>query len=139
MAQGVIIDANLMLLLIVGSCDPQLIDTHKNLSGYSQDDFDILGEALALFSDIVLLPHIMAEVSSLARQIRNPARSVIQGQLRKLLEGAIELPAASLDGVRRNESDRLGLTDAVTLAMCTRAGRVRPLAPDSRPRPRRPG
>lgn len=119
MPQGVIIDANLILLLIVGSCDLRLIDTHKNLSGYSREDFCTLGDAISLFNDVYLLPHIMAEVSSLARQIKNPARARIQAQLRKLVEGAIELPAVSLDGVRRDEFDRLGLTDAVTLAICT--------------------
>jgi hypothetical protein len=117
----VIVDANLLLLLIVGSCDIQYIGKHKNLSDYNEIDFKILVEAISLFSDVVLLPHIMAEVSSLARQIKNPARSRIQIKLRELVETVPEIHIPSLDGVRRDEFDTFGLTDAVILQMCTMA------------------
>jgi hypothetical protein len=63
----------------------------KNVADSSQSDFAILGEAISVFSDIVLLPHIMAEVSSLARQIKGPAKSRIQINLRQLLETTPEI------------------------------------------------
>jgi hypothetical protein len=60
----------------------------------------------------------LAEVSSLARQIRNPARRKIRDKLKELVETAAEITVPSLDGVRRDEFHELGLTDAVILQLC---------------------
>jgi hypothetical protein len=117
----VLVDANLLLLLIVGSADRRYIAMHKNLSDYNEGDFELLGQAISLFSDVVLLPHVLAEVSSLSRQIRNPARSEIQEKLKGLVETAIEIPVPSLHGVRRDDFPEFGLTDAVILQLCTLA------------------
>ena len=119
MTGPVIVDANPLLLLIVGSTDLKYISVHKNLSDYSESDFEILGLAISVFSDIVLIPHVMAEVSSLARQTKNPARARIQSKLRDLVETTGELPMTSLDGVRRDEFETFGLTDAIILQACS--------------------
>jgi hypothetical protein len=118
MTGPVIIDSNLLLLLIVGSTDRSYIKIHKNLSAYTDDDFDLLVIILTQFSDILTLPHIVTEVSNLARQIRNPARSKIQIKLREFIEITTELPIPSLLGARRAEFYKLGLTDAVALQGC---------------------
>ena len=116
---AVVINANLLLLLIVGSTDITYIETHKNLSQFNEHDFILLGQAISLYSDIVLLPHVMAEVLSLARQIRNPARARIQAKLAELVESTGELPVPSLAGIHRAEFDTLGVTDGVMLHVCT--------------------
>jgi hypothetical protein len=115
---ALIIDSNLLLLLIVGSTSREYIPMHGNLSHYDERDFDTLIAAISLYSDIVLVPHVMAEVSSLARQIKNPARRKIQETLRELVETTVEIPIPSVVGVRRGEFDRLGLTDALLLSQC---------------------
>jgi hypothetical protein len=114
----VIVDANLTVLLVVGAASRQYIAKHKRLQAYTSEDFELLGLLIAQFSEIVLLPHILAEVSNLARQIVNPARREVQRSLRTLVETAIELPIASVHGVRREEFDLLGLTDAMILHLC---------------------
>jgi hypothetical protein len=81
-------------------------------------DFDLLGLILAEFSDIVLLPPILAEVSSLVRNIDNPARAQIQNALRTLITTATELPIQSACGAQQDEFQRLGLTDAMILHLC---------------------
>ncbi len=92
---------------------------HKRLKDdYTVDDFDLLGLILADFSDIVLLPHILAEVSNLARQIKNPARAKIQHKLKTLITTATELPIQSSFGAQRDEFHELGLTDAIILYLC---------------------
>jgi hypothetical protein len=117
---AVVVDTNLLLLLIVGSADKNFIKIHKNLSpAYTEADFDLLGQVISLYSDIVLLPHVMAEVSSLARQIKNPARAAIQLKLAELVESAGEVCVPSVAGVHRVEFDRLGLTDSVILHLCS--------------------
>ena len=115
----VVIDTNLLLLLVVGSANRDFIKLHKNLSHFDETDFDLLGQAISLYSDIVLLPHLMAEVSSLARQVKNPARTLIQAKLATLVENAGELAVASRAGVRRAEFDRFGLTDCIVLHLCS--------------------
>lgn len=115
----VVVDANLMVLLVVGSASKEYIAKHKRLrEDYTTDDFELLGLIISEFSDIVLLPHILAEVSSLARQIANPARANIQEALKTLIATATELPIPSAHGAQRDEFGELELTDAVTLHLC---------------------
>jgi hypothetical protein len=118
MTGAVIVDANLTLLLVVGSASPGYIAKHKRLRGYSISDFELLGLVIAEFSEIILLPHVLAEVSNLARQIAPPARGRILDKLRSLIESAGELSVPSLDGATRREFQDLGLTDAVILCLC---------------------
>jgi hypothetical protein len=70
------------------------------------------------FSDIVRLPHIGSETSSLVRQVDNPALAHIPSTFRAFIVRAAEIPAPALDGARREEFQGLGLTDAVILHVC---------------------
>jgi hypothetical protein len=95
----VVVDANLLVLLVAGSASTPYIAKHKRLrDDYTIEDFELLGLIIAKFSEIVLLPHILVEVSSLARQIENPARARIQNTLRTLIMTATELPIQSASG-----------------------------------------
>ncbi len=114
----VLIDANLLLLLIVGSADRRYISMHKNLSSYSEYDFDVLGQLISLYSDIVVLPHVLTELSSLSRQIKSPAKLKIQEKLKEFIEAVPEIMLPSLNGARHDQFFELGLTDAVILQLC---------------------
>lgn len=114
----VVVDANILVLLVVGSASKEYIAKHKRLRAYTVEDFELLGLIIADFSDIVLLPHILAEASSLARNIDNPARAKIQNALRTLIATATELPVPSVSGAERDEFDELELTDSVILHLC---------------------
>lgn len=106
-------------MLIVGAASKDYIALHKRLSDYDVYDFELLGLLIEQFSKIVLLPHMLAEVSSLARPIENPARRHVQSARRALVESAIEFPIQSLAGVSNAQYDTVGLTDAVILSFCT--------------------
>ena len=67
MTGAIVIDTNLMVLLVVGSASEDFITKHRRLKGYTVDDFRLLGLLIAEYSDMVLVPHILAEVSSLVR------------------------------------------------------------------------
>lgn len=119
MSGSVVVDTNLLLLLVVGSASKNFIGMHKRLKDdFTEDDFDLLGLIIAEFSDIIVLPHILAETSNLMRHIGNPALEKIQGKLRTLIESATEFPVQSVFGARRDEFNNLGLTDAVMLHVC---------------------
>lgn len=117
----VIVDTNLVVLLVVGTASKDYISKHKRLTSFSRDDFDLLVILLSQFSDIVTVPHILSEVSSIARHIENPARDKIQGALRDFIESCTEIPIQSIDGARRTEFHRFGITDAVILHVCAMA------------------
>jgi len=114
-----VVDTNLLVLLVVGAASPDYIAKHKRLEEYTADDFDLLGLIIADFSEIVVLPHILAETSSLCRQIDNPARNRIQTAFKMLIATTPELPIPSSLGLEREEFDELGLTDALILHFCS--------------------
>lgn len=63
---GVLLDTNLLVLLIVGLVDEKLIKTHKKLGAYTVQDFKILVGILETCKHIITTPHILAETSNLA-------------------------------------------------------------------------
>lgn len=95
----VVVDANLMVLLVVGAASKNYIARHKRLRNhYTVYDFELLGLLVAEFSDIVVLPHILAEVSNIARQIDGPARA----------GGSNCAAHADLDGCRASDPKHRG-------------------------------
>lgn len=115
-----VLDANLLVLLVVGSASTGFIAKHKRLSRhYSVDDFDILRHLIGEFNDLVLLPHVLAEPSNLAMDIFYVVRVKTQAVFHELIPTATESPAQSLFGAQREEFKSLGLTDSVILHMGT--------------------
>jgi hypothetical protein len=115
----VVIDTNLLVLLVVGSASRDYIARHKRLDGYTVRHFDDLVALISVFSEIVLLPQIVAEVSNLVRQIEGGPQRRIQSALRTLIENCREFPAESLSGALREEFLELGITDSVVLHFCS--------------------
>ena len=68
-ANGVIIDTNLFLLLVIGNYDTRRISTFKNTISYTVDDFGLVLRLIALFERRVTTPNILTEVDNLSRQI----------------------------------------------------------------------
>lgn len=118
MTELILVDSNLLLLLVVGTADRSYIGLHKRLSGYGEDEFELLVGLIGR-SELVFVPHVLTEVSNLSRYISNPdARSIIRAKLREFIEGIRELPVGSRSGARRSEFPALGLTDSVLLDLC---------------------
>lgn len=64
----IIIDTNLLLLLIVGAADPSYIAMHKRLrSDYTVHDFEQVAQIVGGYSEIIVSPNTVTEVSSFAR------------------------------------------------------------------------
>ena len=72
---GVLIDANLLLLYVVGKYDPQRIGRFKRTRQFSVEDFQRLGRFLYPFHRRFTTPCILTEVSNLASQLAEPGRS----------------------------------------------------------------
>lgn len=115
-----IIDANLLLLAVVGKASRDYIHRHKRLQGYSLSDYDRLCDLLFKATRIVVTPNILTEVSNLARQIGEPARTKVSQSLRNFIQMATvvdERYVQSVDATCRKEFLRLGLTDSALLSL----------------------
>lgn len=117
MAQKVLLDTNLLVLLIVGLTSPHFIAAHKRLDSYSRLDFDALVERLAPAKahSLVVTPHVMAEASNLLALTGEPRRSQIMEQYRIFLEQVTEVHIPARRAAKRVEFVRLGLSDAALL------------------------
>jgi hypothetical protein len=111
-AHGVLADANVLLLLLVGSYDRDRVAKFKNTEKFAPEDFDLLVSLLEQFDRIVATPHILAEVSNLAGQLGEPARSECFGRFIQIIDRTVEEPTPSAAAAREPIFTRLGLTDA---------------------------
>ena len=122
----VIIDANLLLLWIVGQASRGYIENraHKKLKAYTIEDFDLLSEFLSKASRVILTPNTLTELSNHADWISEPAKSEISEIVRSLAQapkGVEELTVPSAIATTRPEFSRLGLTDSVLLELASGA------------------
>ena len=108
-AKLLVIDANLLVLLIVGSQDRTRISKFERTEGFIADDFDFVREVVEYFarrSGVLTTPHILAEVSNLLR--RNPDLRQILGVFVSQVE---EVWTRARYLVTRPEFARMGLAD----------------------------
>ena len=111
----IILDSNLLVLLIVGLTDPNLISKHKRTKSYEKEDFDLLAKIIYNYDQVVLNPHILTETSNLVSQIGEPTMSLLRKTLLALLEEQKEVFQESIDIGKHTSFIRLGLTDCAIL------------------------
>jgi hypothetical protein len=70
-AKGILIDANLALLYLVGSYDLRLVGDgkYKKLSKYNAEDYHLLLRLKGVFKKAVTTPHVLTEVSNLTNDL----------------------------------------------------------------------
>lgn len=118
---GLLIDANLLVLLVAGRTDPGLIAKHRRLTEFTTDDYDHLTNLILGFGKVLVTPNTLTEASNLLAQHKDPERSQAFGTLRFLTEDAEEIVIASVDAARNRGFERLGLTDAALLEVVSDA------------------
>lgn len=113
----ILLDANLLVLLVIGLTNRDLVLKHKRTKTFEQVDFDLLVKILSNYDAIVVTPHILTEVSNLISQIGEPALSRVRSTFSTLVEEQQEVFCASKDSVKHPAFIRLGLTDASILQL----------------------
>ena len=114
-ARRILIDANLLVLFVVGRTGRQLIGKHRRLREFSADDYDRLIRMISRFNQVVVTPNTLTETSNLLALHNDPERSRFLDTLRFVVENSEEVTVASVDACRHGAFRRLGLTDAVLL------------------------
>lgn len=125
--RGIFIDSNLLVLLVVGSLDKQLIARHRRLSAFTPEDFDILADLMTQVEVVFATPNTLTEASNLIAQHREPQRRDLLGELQRAIETTIEIIVPSAEASLREEFIGLGLADA---ALLTVVNSDRPLLTD---------
>ena len=106
------IDTNLLVLLLVGSVDRNLIVRHRRTRNFVPEDYDRLVELIDTLDQVFVTPNTLTETSNLlngSQDIR-PMK-----QLSLLAQQANEVYVASRKVANGHIFNRLGLTDAVLL------------------------
>ena len=116
---GFYIDANLLVLLVVGSVGKNLIPKHRRLRRFSQDDYDTLTGMIAKVDQVFVTPNTLTETSNLLAQHKDPERSLFFRRLQFVIEESEEVVVASKIASRNESFLRLGLTDAALLEAIT--------------------
>ena len=111
----IFLDANLLVLLIVGETDQELIPKHRRLTTFDQDDYERLVRLISRIGQILVTPNTLTEASNLLAQHGEPERSRFFEVLRILIEEHEEIVVTSRAASRNNAFKRLGLTDAALL------------------------
>lgn len=110
-------DANLLLLKIVGDLNPNGIQSFKRTRQFSNRDYETLQILIRPFKRIVTTPHVLAEVSNLAGQIDDRRRKGLFTVFATGIEALSEEYIASADIAPTPAFIRLGLTDAAISAV----------------------
>ena len=110
--RGVLVDANLLVLLVVGALDPAIIPRHKRLQTFGPEDFELLCDLAANYQQVLVTPNTLTEASNLLAQHREPERSLLLTTLRTLIHESHEVVVTSADADDHPSFPRLGLTDA---------------------------
>lgn len=110
-ARGLIIDTNVLLLLLVGLYDESFVSHFKRTRMYTPEDFRIVKEFASYFRQIVVTPHILAELSNLSLQMKEDRLGPYFSCLTQVLKAARETPI-SKDVLLQDETlPRFGFTD----------------------------
>lgn len=115
MPSALFIDANLIVLLVVGLVGRELIAKHRRTRTFTVEDYDRLTRAIYRVGSVRVTPNTLTEASNLLGQHGEPQRSRLLLKLRALIEQSPEIVVASVDAVRHDVFPRLGLTDAALL------------------------
>lgn len=116
---GFFIDANLFVLLVVGSVGMEMIAKHRRLREYSEEDYKTLVRLLDRVDRVFVTPNTLTETSNLLAQHGDPERSRFFQMLRFVIHESEEVVVASSVASSNSEFGRLGLTDVALLEVAT--------------------
>ena len=116
---GYFVDANLLVLLVVGSTDRDLIPKHRRLRRFSTKDFDLLERFIAQVGRVYVTPNTLTETSNLLAQHADPELSLFFDRLRFIIHESEEVVITSERASTNTQFSRLGLADSALLEAVT--------------------
>jgi predicted nucleic acid-binding protein len=115
-SRDLLVDANILVLYLVGSLDPSLIGKHKRTNQFGVEDYHLLDDFLRQFKKLVTTPNVLTEASNMVAQIGGQETVTrLRGALGRIVEALDEQHVPSTQASKVAEFRRLGLTDAALL------------------------
>ena len=109
---GAFIDANLLVLMVVGSLDRSSIAKHRRVRQFTAEDYDRLMGIVGRMKRVFVTPNVLTETSNLLADRSDPR---FLRQLGSLIENSDEITVASTTAAGNRMFSRLGLSDAALL------------------------
>jgi hypothetical protein len=108
----VLLDANLLLLFLIGSYERSRIARFKRTAGFSESDFDILAGLMTAFRAMVTTPHVLTEVSNLANSLPEHLKPSWSEHFALQTASLTELFEPAVEVMLQESFLAFGLTDA---------------------------
>lgn len=111
-SQSLLVDANLLLLFLVGATDPAGIKKFARTSDDKVTDFEAVESMMAAFATrLVTTPYILTEVSNLANKLSGDRRSAFFDKFAEWIPFFDETVTRSSDVCLLDHFSTFGLTD----------------------------
>jgi hypothetical protein len=111
----ILIDANALVVLLLGFIDPRLIGKNNRTSIYEEEDFYDLLNVIGKIEQIVVLPNIWTEVDNLLNDLSGSYKYVYVKKITDTIKATTERYINSLTGTTSPAFFDLGLTDSLLL------------------------
>jgi len=117
-SRDLFVDANVLVLYLVGNLDPSLIGKHKRTNQFGVEDYRLLDDFLRQFKRLVTTPNVLTEASNMVAQIGGQETVArLRVVLGRIVEALDEQYVPSTQASKVEELRRLGLTDAALLLL----------------------
>ena len=120
--KGVLIDANLMVLLAVGNYNKHRILNFKRTIQYTLNDLELMVRILTYFDRCLTTPNILTEVDNLSRQLPAAEHEALATAFAQLVSRKFEIYVQSSQVAQHSAYFKLGLTDCATAVAAAEAG-----------------
>ena len=106
------LDTNLFLLLIVGSCNKKLISRHKRTGNFIEEDFDLLVRSIDGYERLWVTSHCLSEISNLIKQTNAGQAKELMIYFKEFIAGAAKESHMCKDNIIKNNIVvRIGFAD----------------------------
>ena len=116
--KGLLIDANLLLLYLVGELEPAFVPKFKRTRNFRTEDYFLLKPIIDFFSITVTIPGVLTEVSNLAGHLDGPRHAHFFSRSAERIHLLKEEHIPSVEVAKTSLFHRLGLTDAALILAC---------------------
>jgi hypothetical protein len=109
--KGILVDANLLIGLLVGSFGPEHLHNCRATKKFSPEHYSVLLRLVGQFDLIITTPHILTEVSNLAGSLPDNLIQDFRKFFAQAIAGFSEQTLPAKEIARNQEFPRFGLTD----------------------------
>ena len=111
--KGILIDTNLLILLLVGSYNEDMISSFKRTTNYTVEDYRYLKVFLTGFEKHFYTPNILTEITNLTDSINSEPNFFFFQHMKYVLSAFKEESVSSDEIMQLKSFLKFGLTDAL--------------------------